>query len=107
MNRSGFLQYVFRHGMSTEVAAGDHPINAAHAKMFDEIQRQAAPTSDPPKTKNRPVGEPWHGDKRVSQECPEPAGADGQAGWVKNTSMLNDLAKEDEWIWDSGGPPPF
>lgn len=107
MNRSGFLQYVFRHGVSTEVAAGDHPINAAHAKIFDDMQRQAAPTSDPPKTTTQPPGEPWHGDKRISQECPGPPAANGQAGWVKNTSMLNDLAKEDEWIWDAGGPPPF
>ena len=107
MNRAGFLQYVFRHGMRTEVAAGDHPINAAHAKMFDELQRQAAPTSDPPKTKRCAADEPWHGDKRISQECPGPPAADGQAGWVKNTSMLNDRAKDNEWIWDAGGPPPF
>ncbi|TSI15513.1 HNH endonuclease [Brevibacterium aurantiacum] len=107
MNRAGFLQYVFRHGMRTEVAAGDHPINAAHAKMFVEMQRQAARTSDPPKTKTRAADEPWHGDKRISQECPGPLAADGQAGWVKNTSMLNDRAKENEWIWDAGGPPPF
>lgn len=107
MNRSGFLQYVFRHGMSAEVAAGDHPINAAHAKMFDEMQRQAGPTSDPPKTKTRTAGQPWHGDKRLSKECPGPVAANGQAGWVKNTSMLNDRANDNEWIWDSGGPPPF
>ncbi|MCF2572572.1 HNH endonuclease signature motif containing protein [Brevibacterium sp. UCMA 11754] len=107
MNRTGFLQYVFRHGMRTEVAAGDHPINAAHAKMFFEMQQQAARTSDPPKTKTRAADEPWHGDKRISQECPGPPAADGQAGWVKNNSMLNDRAKEDEWIWDAGGPPPF
>lgn len=107
MNRSGFIQYVFRHGMSTEVAAGDHPINAAQARMFDEMQRRVAPTSDPPTTKVRSAGEPWHGDKRISQECPGPAAANGQAGWVKNSSLLNDRAKEDEWIWDSGGPPPF
>ncbi|WP_198398005.1 HNH endonuclease signature motif containing protein [Brevibacterium antiquum] len=107
MNRAGFLQYVFRHGMRTEVAAGDHPINVAHAKMFDEMHRQAARTSDPPKTKTRAADEPWHGDKRISQECPGPRAADGQAGWVKNTSMLNDRAKDNEWIWDAGAPPPF
>lgn len=106
MNRSGFVQYVFRHGMSAEVAAGDHPINAAHAKVFAELQ-QTVPTSDPPKPENRPAGEPWHGDKRTSQECPGPAAANGQAGWVKNTPMLSDGATENEWIWDSGGPPPF
>nr|WP_286672984.1 HNH endonuclease signature motif containing protein [Brevibacterium sp. RIT 803] len=107
MNRAGFLQYVFRHGMRTEVAAGDHPINAAHAKMFVEMQRQAARTSDPPKTTTREADEPWHGDKRISQECPGPPAADGQAGWVESTKMLNDRAKENEWIWDAGGPPPF
>lgn len=106
MNRSGFVQYVFRHGMSAEVAAGDHPINAAHAKIFAELQ-QPVTTSDPPKPESRPAGEPWHGEKRTSQECPGPAAANGQAGWVKNSSMLSDHASEDEWIWDSGGPPPF
>lgn len=110
MSRSGFVQYVFRHGMSTEVAAGDHPINAAHAKIFAELQHQPAATSDPPKTEGRPAsaaGEPWHGDKRTSQECPGPAADNGQAGWVKITPMLSGRSTEDEWIWDSGGPPPF
>nr|WP_275901989.1 HNH endonuclease signature motif containing protein [Brevibacterium zhoupengii] len=109
MNRAGFVQYVFRHGLSTEVAAGDHPINAAHAKVFEELQRQAGPTSDPPKSTTRPAGERWHGDKQISEECPGPAAADGQAGWVKNTPMLGGRSteNENEWIWDSGGPPPF
>ncbi|MGO1566125.1 MAG: HNH endonuclease signature motif containing protein [Brevibacterium aurantiacum] len=109
MNRAGFVQYVFRHGLSTEVAAGDHPINAAHAKVFEELQRQAAPTSDPPKSTTRPAGERWHGDKQISEGCPGPAAADGQAGWVKNTPLLSgrSTVNENEWIWDSGGPPPF
>ena len=119
MNRAGFLQYVFRHGIATEVAPGDHPINVAHAKLFEQMQRQAAPTSDPPTRKDPPKGrvqpkgraqpndEPWPGDTRISKECPGPAAAEGRAGWVKNNPMLNERAIENEWIWDSGDPPPF
>lgn len=107
MNRSGFVQYVFRHGMRTEVAAGDHPINAAHAKIFDELQQQAGPPPDSPKAETLAAGERWHGDKQTSEECPGPEAANGQAGWVKNTSLLDGRAKKNEWIWDSGTPPPF
>lgn len=107
MSRTGVLEYVFRHGITTEVAPGDHPINAAHAKLFDEMRPKDAKSLDPPEPRARSEDQPMHGDIRKARKRPGPKATGEQPGWVKNSSMLRPLAKKNEWIWDSGGPPPF
>lgn len=117
MSRTGVLEYVFRHGITAESAPGDHPINAAHAKLFDEMRPQEARSSDPPESDDRsrnarspngpPQDGPSHGDIRTSDERPGPEAAAGRPGWVKNGPMISPFASRNEWIWDSGEPPPF
>ncbi|GAA1858503.1 hypothetical protein GCM10009813_19490 [Brevibacterium marinum] len=137
MSHTGVLEYVFRHGITTESAPGDHPINAAHAKLFDAMRQREAEPSDPPESDDRFRGDPSrnarspntstqgtrspnaprldsppqdgasHGDIRISEERPGPEAAAGRPGWVKNDPMISAFASKNEWIWDSGGPPPF
>lgn len=129
MSRTGVLEYVFRHGITTEVAAGDHPINAAHAKLFDEMCPEEAnapdppepdpPEPDPPETGSRTPDRvqdrsptrhqdrQTHGTTLISEGRPGPAATDDRPGWVENGPMISPYAAKNEWIWDSGGPPPF
>lgn len=120
MPRTGLLEYVFRHGITAEVSPGDHPINAEHAKLFDEVHFREKPPpgtgdqvngipdpTNPPAPKSPPVGRPFHGDTCVSEQRPGPAPGDGKPGWVKSNPFISSSTVQNEWIWDSGERPPF
>ena len=121
MPRTGVVEYVFRHGITTEVVPGDHPINAAHAKLFDDTCPDGAKAQGPPKrpdppereprsqgkNQNQTQDQPTQGDTRRSEECPGPAATAGQPGWVKGKPLFGPSVRDNEWIWDSGEPPPF
>ncbi|MCF2587828.1 HNH endonuclease [Brevibacterium sp. UCMA 11752] len=49
MTEPGRLEYIFRHGISTEVMPPDNPINVEHARLFLKYFATAPPqTTDPP-----------------------------------------------------------
>ncbi|WP_209324456.1 HNH endonuclease signature motif containing protein [Brevibacterium renqingii] len=90
----GPVEYVFSHGVTTEAAPPDDPINARHAELFADLGpppvrqlRQRAPNRKGRHGRKRGTGRP---DRRPEQTI-DP--------W--SSSRIGTIR------WDSGDPPPF
>nr|WP_284711305.1 HNH endonuclease signature motif containing protein [Brevibacterium sp. XM4083] len=116
MESAGLLEYRFAHGVSALLTAGDNPANAEHARQFATAEPPPEPSPPEPPPPEPPLPEPplpgppppEPGDTRISDDCPGAQGEIGRPGWVKRTrSTRRTTAHQQEWVWDSGEPPPF
>ncbi len=132
MTSPGCLEYVFSHGITTEVVPPDNPINAEQARILQKLfasSRDTTPVphiAPVPQTESVPQTEatrqpgaskaeraaqeaPRIGERRTARTRPGPAPENGAPGWSEYVNPFKDPASGElrEWFWDSGEPPPF
>lgn len=134
MVQPGRLEYVFRHGITTEVMPPDNPINVEHAKLF--LKYFAAPppraTAPPPEAAapepassdaaTPPNGKDRHKKKsatadedpptaqsQTAQSTTGPAKGSQAPGWVEYVDPFSGHSEQSakQWFWGSDEQPPF
>ncbi|SDT01066.1 HNH endonuclease [Brevibacterium sandarakinum] len=134
MAEPGRLEYVFRHGITTEVMPPDNPINVEHAKLF--LKHFAAPpprpTAPPPETaspepassdtatppdrrgrrkKKTPTAEeePPTAQSQTAQSTSAPAEGSQTPGEVEYVDPFSCRPEQSEkqWFWGPDEQPPF
>lgn len=102
MDCPGVLEYRFAHGVEAIFSPGDNPVDVEQARLMQAI------VTDPIDSDDGQEPPPSPGDERFADECPEPAGGDGAAGWVPaEGNIIYKKPRKKRWVWDPGGPPPF
>src|SRR5699024_12134768 len=79
MTEPGYLEYVFRRGVTVEVVAPDNPLNVEHARLFLERFGSALPQPnrryEPTPEPTAPEESPAPGHRKRARDRPGPAAA--------------------------------
>ena len=93
MTSDGSVEYVFKHGVITEAAPADNPINAEHAKLIEQLNDLPDPPGDGPP--NAALSDRNAAEPRLQRQSKSRKGRKRRGD--------ADCAAD----WDSGDPPPF
>ncbi|MGO2716820.1 MAG: HNH endonuclease signature motif containing protein [Brevibacterium aurantiacum] len=133
MTEPGRLEYIFRHGITTEVMPPDNPINVEHAKLFLKYFATPPPqTAAPPPTAASPRAAPCateapprQTDEQKESETAEEKPPTAQSQTAQPTTAPTGKGQSPVWaeyvdpfsgqpeqnakqqIWGSGEKPPF
>lgn len=93
MTSDGSVEYVFKHGVITEAAPADNPINAEHAKLIEQLDDLLDPPGDGPP--DAIVADQNAAEPRLQRQS--------KSRKRRKRRGDSDCAVD----WDSGDPPPF
>ncbi|WP_240372266.1 HNH endonuclease signature motif containing protein [Brevibacterium zhoupengii] len=133
MTEPGRLEYIFRHGITTEVMPPDNPINVEQVKLFLKYfatppPQTAAPPPSATSTRAAPCATenpPRQADEQMKPETAEEKPPTAQSQTAQPTTAFTGKGHSPVWaeyvdpfsgqpeqnakkqIWDSGEKPPF